>query len=234
MTTETPNPAAGDETFTAIRRNSLSLGLFALLTVGLVSLTWLATKDRIADQVRASEERALYQVLPKNNFDNSLLDTTIILPDTELLGPIADGAKGWVAFKNSQPAAVILPVVAPDGYNGRIQLLVSVNYQGELTGVRVVSHKETPGLGDSIERRVSDWILSFAGKSLLYPEADGWAVEKDGGDFDQFTGATITPRAVVGAVYRALEYFSQNREELFQRGEAVLNASNIGQESSNG
>ena len=209
----------------AICKNSLSLGLFALLTVGLVSLTWLFTEDRIADQVRASEERALFEVLPARHFDNSLLDTSIKLPEPSLLGPLPDDAQGWVGFKGDIPEAIILPVVAPDGYSGRIQLLVAINNQGTLTGVRAVSHRETPGLGDGIDTRVSGWILKFAGKSLLNPEADGWAVKKDGGQFDQFTGATVTPRAVVAAVYRALEYFALHKTELFERGQDALKLS---------
>ncbi len=206
----------------AISKNSISLGIFALLTVGLVSVTWMFTKDRIADQVRASEERALHDVLPEQLFDNSLLDTTIPLPDTRLLGPVPKDARGWVAFKGEKPAAVILPVVAPDGYSGRIQLLVSIDSKGVVTGVRAVSHKETPGLGDGIETRVSRWIYEFTGKSLLNPESTGWAVIKDGGDFDQFTGATITPRAVVGAVHRSLEYFEQKKTTLFTLGAMAL------------
>ena len=226
-----PEPIPEDGIFEAVRKNALSLGLFALLTVGLVSFTWLATKDRIADQVRASEERALHEVLPEDRFDNSLLDTTIPLPDTKLLGPVGENARGWVAFQNGEPSAVILPVVAPDGYNGRIQLLVSIDSQGVLTGVRAVSHKETPGLGDGIDTRVSNWVLAFTGKSLLNPDHRGWAVKKDGGDFDQFTGATITPRAVVGAVHRSLAYFDAHKTTLFTLGAmAVEKAAQKGEE----
>ncbi|CAM3678633.1 electron transport complex subunit RsxG [Parendozoicomonas haliclonae] len=212
----------------AISKNSLTLALFALLTVGLVSFTWLMTKERIAEQIRLSEQKALFEVLPANQFDNKLLDTTVIPPEPELLGPISEQARVWVAFKQGQPAAVILPVVAPDGYNGRIQLLVGITREGVITGVRVVSHKETPGLGDDIETRVSNWILDFTGKSLLNPENDGWAVEKDGGDFDQFTGATVTPRAVVNAVYRALNWFDEYRTQVFAEAGEQLAAQSKG------
>ncbi|MCL6270975.1 electron transport complex subunit RsxG [Sansalvadorimonas sp. 2012CJ34-2] len=216
----------------AVTSNSLRLGIFAFLTVGLVALTWLATKDRIQEQIRASEQRALYEVLPQEMFDNSLIDTTVYLPDTTLLGPIED-PRGWIAFKEGQPSAVILPVVAPDGYNGRIQLLAGIDYQGKLTGVRAIVHKETPGLGDGIETRVSGWILGFSGKSLTIPDATGWAVKKDGGDFDQFTGATITPRAVVNAVYRVLKYYDLYKTDLFTRGKLTLEPADI-EENANG
>ncbi len=195
--------------------SSLTLSFFALLTVGLVSITWMVTKDRIAAQERASEQKALFEVLPDRYFDNNLQKTVVILPDTSLLGPVGEGAKGWLAFKHNTPEAIILPVVAPDGYNGRIHLMVGINREGILTGVRTTVHKETPGLGDGIDTQVSEWITSFTGRSLFTPDTSQWAVKKDGGSFDQFTGATITPRAVVNATYRALLYFDQYQERIF-------------------
>ncbi len=111
--------------------------------------------------------------------------------------------------------AVVLKFNAVNGYNGNITLLAGINSDGSLRGVRIISHKETPGLGDAIEIEKSDWALDFSGKSLSNPEPDQWAVKRDGGEFDQFTGATITPRAVVDAVRLALEYFEANHEYLF-------------------
>ena len=202
-------------TFHAVWRGSLVLGLFALLTVGLVASTWLITKERIAEQIRLSEQNALFEVLPAHHFDNNLLDTPVILPEPTLLGALPEGTQGWVAFKNEAPSAVILPTGAPDGYNGRIQLLVGITGEGVLTGVRVITHKETPGLGDKIETRVSDWINSFNDQSLQNTPESAWTVKKDGGSFDQFTGATITPRAIVSAVYRTLLYFSEYQQQIF-------------------
>ena len=202
-------------TFYAVRCGSLVLALFALLTVGLVASTWLITRERIAEQIRLSEQNALFEVLPAHHFDNNLLDTSVILPEPTLLGALPEGTRGWVAFKNEAPSAVILPTVAPDGYNGRIQLLVGITDEGVLTGVRVITHKETPGLGDKIETRVSDWINSFNDQSLRSTPESAWAVKKDGGSFDQFTGATITPRAIVSAVYRTLLYFSEYQQQIF-------------------
>jgi electron transport complex protein RnfG len=118
-----------------------------------------------------------------------------------------------------------MEATAPEGYGGAIELLVGVNANGEITGVRVVPpHNETPGLGDKIETKKSDWIYSFDGKSLTNPKPEGWAVKKDGGDFDSFTGATITPRAVVDAVYNALAWYQANRSTLYQQPAAPAEA----------
>jgi electron transport complex protein RnfG len=119
------------------------------------------------------------------------------------------------ARKAGKPVAVVLTVVAPNGYSGPIVLLVGIDYSGDITGVRVVKHRETPGLGDAIEIERSDWIERFTGKSRRNPGRAGWKVKRDGGEFDQLTGATITPRAVVAAVSGALEYFEHNRDNLF-------------------
>ena len=130
----------------------------------------------------------------------------------------------YVAMKNGQPSAVILQAIAPDGYSGAIQLLVGVQADGRVAGVRVVAHRETPGLGDKIELAKSPWIRSFENRSLSDPEASGWAVKKDRGEFDQFAGATITPRAVVGAVHRALQYFAAHKQELLAADRAPIAA----------
>ncbi|WP_211829424.1 electron transport complex subunit RsxG [Kistimonas asteriae] len=215
--------------FRTISKNSLTLGLFAVLTTGLVALTWYATRDQITSQVRASEEKALHEVLPLSAFDNSLLDTRVILPEPERLGPYVQPPEAYIAFQNDKPSAIILPVVAPDGYSGRINLLVGIYADGRISGVRVITHKETPGLGDSIDTRISDWILGFNGKSINHPAGEGWAVRKDGGEFDQFTGATITPRAVVAAVRRSLDYFADYHSALFTNGLQRLKESPHGQ-----
>jgi electron transport complex protein RnfG len=119
------------------------------------------------------------------------------------------------ARRAGQPVAVILRFAAVDGYSGEIGLLAGIEADGRLAGVRVTSHRETPGLGDAIEIGKSDWIRAFDGKSLNAPPAADWAVRRDGGVFDQFTGATITPRAVVRAVRAALEYHERNRDALY-------------------
>lgn len=197
----------------SVIQNSLSLALFAMFTVGLISLTYVFTENRIADQVRAYEARALMEILPPGTHDNVLLDTKVALKPSIQLGTQRE-REAYVALDKGEPVAVIMPVIAPDGYNGRIEMLVGINRDGTIAGVRAITHKETPGLGDKINTNVSHWILGFNGKSLNNPSPSEWAVRKDGGDFDQFTGATITPRAVVAAVYRALEYFRENKQYL--------------------
>ncbi|MDP0560801.1 MAG: electron transport complex subunit RsxG [Candidatus Endonucleobacter sp. (ex Gigantidas childressi)] len=197
-------------------QNSLTLGLFSVLTVGLISLTYILTSDRILEQVRSYEAKALIAILPDTTYDNILLDTTITLQPSRLLSTRSE-KKAFIAFKQNQPLAIILPAVAPNGYNGQIELLVGINRDGTLSGVRVVTHKETPGLGDKIDTKITNWILGFNGKSLENIDERGWAVQKDGGQFDQFTGATITPRAVVAAVHKALKYFEAHQQELLNK-----------------
>jgi electron transport complex protein RnfG len=122
---------------------------------------------------------------------------------------------------HGEPVALVIAAVAPDGYSGTIRLLVGINVDGSLSGVRVVAHRETPGLGDAIEEERSDWILGFTGKSLQNPPLQKWAVKKDGGAFDQLTGATITPRAVVKAVRQALLYYRDQKDALFAQNETT-------------
>ncbi|XLX41761.1 electron transport complex subunit RsxG [Ectopseudomonas mendocina] len=193
-------------------KNALVLGLFAIGTVGSVALLQQGTATRIAAAEREAQVRALAEILPAGSYDNHLLDNRIELNAPELGHRSPQSA--YLALKGDQPSALILPVTAPDGYSGAIHLLVGIFADGRLAGVRVLSHRETPGLGDKIELAKSDWIRSFEGKSLSDPNEDGWAVKKDRGDFDQFAGATITPRAVVKAVHGALRYFDKHRAQL--------------------
>lgn len=194
-------------------KNSLVLGLFAIVTVGLVALLQQATAGRIANAEREAQVRALSEILPQGSYDNHLLDNSIQLHDP-LLGSKSPQT-AYIALKDGQPSAVILRATAPDGYSGAIHLLIGIHADGRLAGVRVLGHRETPGLGDKIELAKSAWIRSFDGKSLSNPGEDGWAVKKDRGEFDQFAGATITPRAVVKAVHKALQYFDAHQEQLF-------------------
>ncbi len=197
----------------AVGRNSIVLGLVALGVTLALAGTQLLTREEIAAQQRAAEARAYNEILPPARYDNALLDDFHLVEDRDLLG-LQQPRKILVARLDGDAQAVIVPATAPDGYGGAIELIVGINADGTVAGVRVVAHKETPGLGDKIDARRSRWIDAFAGRSLADPAPAQWAVKKDGGAFDQFTGATITPRAVTAAVRRTLQYFEANREAL--------------------
>ena len=194
-------------------KNSLVLGVFAIATVGLVAVLQQFTAARIATAEREAQVRALSEILPQGSYDNQLLDNSIELHDP-LLGNKSP-QPAYIALKDGKPSAIILRATAPDGYSGAIQLLIGIRADGRLAGVRVLNHRETPGLGDKIELAKSAWIRSFEGKSLSTPNTDGWAVKRDRGEFDQFAGATITPRAVVKAVHKALQYVDAHQQQLF-------------------
>lgn len=200
----------------SISFNSLLLGLFALITAALLSVTFLGTKEPIADAKREVAKRALLEIVPLDRHTNDLLVDTVVIPAEfwPVLG-IEDGVAN-IARQDDELVAVILPSVAEDGYSGDIQMIIGINLDGTVAGVRVISHRETPGLGDKVDLNKSDWILGFNGKSLHNPSPDNWKVKKDGGDFDQFTGATITPRAVVNQLRKTLQYFNADRERLLK------------------
>jgi electron transport complex protein RnfG len=191
------------------------LMLFAVLGAALVGETWDSTYETIKRNEQEVLLRKLNTILPANGYDNDLLKDQIELPADPLLGS-SKTSKAYRAYNKGKPVAIVLSPIAPNGYSGSIELLVGINYDGTLAGVRVVKHHETPGLGDAIEAERSDWILGFTGKSLQNPTPKKWKVKRDGGDFDQFTGATITPRAVVKAVHAALVYFDAHRKQLFE------------------
>lgn len=193
----------------AISKNSLLLGLFAIATAAVVAGTFLGTKDTIKNNIKKAEEKALVEIVPKSRHNNSMLDDSFEVNDSELLG-LRETQQAFIAKQDGKDIAVILPVTARSGYSGDIQLLVGINQNGSIAGVRVVSHRETPGLGDKIELKKSNWLLSFDGKQLNQANEKQWAVKKDGGEFDEFTGATITPRAVVQAVKQALQYYQSS------------------------
>lgn len=199
-----------------VARNAIALGVIALLGTALLAWVNSATKPRIAEQERRQLLDQLEQVVPADRFNNAMHEDFILVSDT-LAFPGGQQAQVFRARQQGVPAAVAMKFYAIDGYNGRIDLIVGILADGQVSGVRVLQHRETPGLGDGIELRRSDWILSFNGRSLDNTAAEDWTVQRDGGDFDQFTGATITPRAVVRAVHRALEYFEGNQEALFSR-----------------
>ena len=197
---------------------TIILSVFAVIGTTLVSYTFDNTRERIAANERATLLRKLHRLVPPERHDNTLLDDAIEVHDEKLLGT-AGPVMVYRARKDGKAVALVIAPVAPNGYSGSIKLLVGINIDGTLSGVRAVAHRETPGLGDAIDEQRSDWILGFTGRSLGQPPLDRWKVRKDGGDFDQFTGATITPRAVVQAVRNALLYYRLHRETLLAVGE---------------
>ena len=204
---------------TANRRDILLSGLFlwlfAVAGTSLVALTEYSSNDAIVENEKRVLLRNLHALLPPQELDNDLATDTMLLPPSPLLGTDEDSIV-YRARRGGEPVAAILNSVAPNGYNGRIHLLVGIYVDGSLAGVRVVKHAETPGLGDAIEVRKSPWITGFDGKSLDDPNTERWRVKRDGGEFDQFTGATITPRAVVAAVRNALLYYRDNADMIFR------------------
>ncbi len=194
-----------------ILKSSLVLGGFALVVAVVLALVNLATADRILEQQLAAERRALAEVFPATLHDNDLLADAFTLATGTAMLELTNDRPGYLATRDGLFAGVILPVEAHDGYSGDIRLLVGILASGSVTGVRVLEHRETPGLGDKIDIDVDDWILAFNGRTLGNPPLPRWQVLRDGGEFDQLTGATVTPRAVVNAVRRALQFFEQNR-----------------------
>jgi len=193
---------------------SLLLATFAVIGTGLVALTYEKTREPIAQAQREHLLQSLHSVVSPDLYNNEIFNDQIMVTSEQYLGnknplPI------FRARKDNQPVAAIITSIAPDGYNGDIKLLIGIQYDGTLSGVRVLDHHETPGLGDAIETRRSDWILGFNGHNMDNPGQKKWKVKKDGGYFDQLTGATITPRAIVKAVHKALQYYNLNREMIF-------------------
>ncbi|MCZ4307915.1 electron transport complex subunit RsxG [Vibrio sp. 10N.286.46.A8] len=196
----------------AIKKNGLVLAIFACASTGLVAVTHYLTKDQIKQQEQAQLLSVLNQVIPHDLHDNELFSSCTLVQAEEL--GTEQAMPAYIAKLNGEPSAIAIEAIAPDGYNGAIKVIVGMKIDGTILGTRVLSHQETPGLGDKIDLRVSDWILSFAGKQVTDSNLDRWKVRKDGGDFDQFTGATITPRAVVKSVKQAVLYVNQNNQAL--------------------
>ena len=193
----------------SVGRNSAALALIALGAATILGGTELATRKPIAEARRAVAVAALNEIVPPSWYDNDLLQHQRTMTVNERPSVV------YTAHRQGRAVAVILSTVAPDGYTGPIEFLLGLRRDGTIIGVRVTHHRETPGLGDKVELRKSHWILSFNGKSMFNPPAAQWQVKRDGGAFDQFTGATVTPRAVVRAIHKTLLHAHQHRDELF-------------------
>ena len=208
----------------SISRNAVGLALFAFFTAGLIGITQIATKQRIEQKVKAFQQQSLLALMEDDLIDNDLLedqhdfsaDTFKNLDLLHLDSKIKP--KYFLGFKHGQIKSIILPITAPDGYTGNIKMLCAISPKGNVLGVRVIEHKETPGLGDKIDIKKDDWITDFNGKNL---DNIQWDVTKDGGDFDVFTGATITPRAVVKSVNRALDFYELNKSVFLSHAQII-------------
>jgi electron transport complex protein RnfG len=195
--------------------SGLFLCLFAIAGTTFVAVTENLAREQIVENERRVLLRNLHALLPEDKLDNNIVADTLRIQASELLGT-DEPSLVYRARYQGDPVAAIFNSIAPNGYSGKIHLLVGVYFDGSIAGVRALKHSETPGLGDAIEIRKSDWVLDFDGKSLGNPPRAQWLVKRDKGVYDQFTGATITPRAIVQAVKNTLLYYEQNAGELFQ------------------
>ena len=195
-------------------QTALNLLFFTVIGTSLLAFAYSQTKDAIRHSEEQERLKLIAQIVPPAIADNDIVHDTIHIPPSALLGT-DEASTGYRVTRHGHQTAVVLQAIAPDGYGGKISLIMAIQRNGNIAGVRVVSHNETPGLGDYIDIKKSPWIKGFDGKSEHgYNNAD-WKVKKDGGKFDYMAGATITPRAVVKAVHKALQYFAQHKDTLF-------------------
>jgi len=190
--------------------HGMILGAFCLGFGMLLVMTNGYTKDEIALRAIEDRQNSLRQVIPDSIHDNNLATDTLTLKD--------DQGKEVIAYLSTKEGKVtgVAFETSGSGYSGEIKVMLGVDPEGKILGARVLAHKETPGLGDKIEVEKGDWILRFTGLSIGNPPLDKWKVKKDGGQFDQFAGATITPRAVVKAIREGLQFFDANKAKLME------------------
>lgn len=195
-------------------KSGVTLAAIAAVCTLLVAATWQLTNERIEENKKAWLEQSLQPALAGLFFDGDITESMITIPSPHDL-PGNKNALIYRIYAEELPVAALFVVTARDGYAGPIRLLVGIAMDGTVTGVRVIEHIETPGLGDRIELTKSDWVLQFDGHSLQNPEPNDWAIKVDGGEFDQLTGASVTPRAIVRAVKATMQYFSANTASIF-------------------
>lgn len=196
-------------------KGALGLALFALVTAGVVGVTHALTWSNIQHNRTQAASQALRSLAPEPDYQLDLTQDAITLGPVQALGQESEFKIYRARTAGGDPGLLLLPVISHEGYSGDIKLLLAVDVEGQIQGIRILTHQETPGLGDRIERRKSDWLVQLTGQSLHQLPAPQWRVKKDGGHFDQLTGATITPRAVVSVVYQTLEWVKQHHERLW-------------------
>ena len=209
-----------------ITRSTVTLALFALGLTGIVSMVALQTADAIEEAKQRARERSLAELISAESYDNRIFDTEFPAPPADFV-KLSQHTGALKAKLGDRVTAVILTVVAPDGYSGDIEIMVAINSELAIEGARVIAHKETPGLGDKIDIQKSAWITYFEGANLEGDHENRWRVKKDGGDFDQFTGATITPRAVIRALHASLRYTRDHYQTLFERSLTEVSPQNL-------
>lgn len=209
----------------AITKNTKILALFAIACTAAVGLVSELTKGKIKVQEQQHLLKTLHSIIEPSRYDNDIANDCIHINANELGSNEVQTA--YIARKADEVVAIALTSTATEGYSGDIDFIMAINNDGSVSGVRVLKHKETPGLGDKIEIKKSDWITSFNGKSLQSENDSRWAVVKDQGMFDQFTAATITPRAVVKGVKDTLNYFTKNKDALLNLPNACGEASTM-------
>lgn len=195
-------------------KGGLTLASIAAICTTLVATTYFFTKDRIAANEQAWLEKRLAPALAGLSFEGSITESKLVIPAPHEL-PGRDDVIVYRVYADEKPVAALFAVTAPDGYSGPIRILLGLSYEGAVTGVRILDHRETPGLGDKIVSSKSDWVYQFDGRSLRDPELEYWAIKRDGGQFDQLSGASVTPRAVIKAIRQTLLYFSAHRDDIF-------------------
>lgn len=197
-----------------IVKTGTTLAVIAAICTTLVAATYQLTSERIVANEKAMLEQALQPALAGIFYEGGVSESRLVmLPPHDLPGN--DAALIYRVYAQDKPVAALFAVTARDGFSGVIRILIGVDFEGTITGVRILQHRETPGLGDKIESGRSDWIFQFDGRSMGNPEVSGWAIRNDGGEFDQLTGASVTPRAVIGAIRDTLLYFDEHRDEIF-------------------
>lgn len=198
----------------SVLKSGITLAVIAAICTSLVATTYHLTADRIAANDKALLEQSLHPALSDLFYDSGVSESRLVLsPPHDLPGN--EAALIYRVYANDEPVAALFVVTARDGFSGPIRILVGADMQGIVTGIRILRHRETPGLGDKIESSRSDWVHQFQGRSIGDPAVSEWAIRRDGGSFDQLTGASVTPRAVIKAMRDTLVYFEANRAEIF-------------------
>lgn len=200
-------------------RTAAILFVFVIVFTGMLSAAYLWTKPAIEASAAEEKMKLVDEVLPRSEYDNALLEDSLVLPPTPELG-LTESSVLYRARQSGQPTAVVFESIAPDGYAGKIRLIIAIRRNGEVAGVRITQHKETPGLGDYVEvkkdkNKARPWITQFTGLSLAQVSDKEWRVRKDGGRIDYYAGATVTPRAVTKAVHKAVKWAEISHARIF-------------------